>query len=138
MIEAKELRIGNYVKTDLKDSDFDNNIYQIETIANEFPTLNTIEFGIGVIDWNNIKPIPLTEEWLVKFGFVKRFDSFLLRHKNGVISTYLSDNSVGLYDSEHSYNIGFGLNMGELRVKHIHQLQNLYFALTNEELKITE
>jgi len=58
-MEVRELRIGNLVS-------YDNRVFEIDTIAKEFPTLNTIDFGIGVVDWNNIKPIPITEEWLLK------------------------------------------------------------------------
>jgi len=56
--------VGNLVK-------YDGKIYELDTIAAEFPTLNTDEFGIGVVDWNNIEPIPLTPEILVRFGFEK-------------------------------------------------------------------
>jgi len=70
-MKANELRIGNLVS-------YDGRIFEIDTIAKEFPTLNTIEFGIGVVDWENIEPIPLPEEWLIKFGFEKDdvFDKF--------------------------------------------------------------
>ena len=47
MIDKKDLRIGNSVM-------YDNRIFQISAITDEFPLLNTPEFGIGVVDWNNI------------------------------------------------------------------------------------
>ena len=63
MINKTDLRIGNSVM-------YDNRIFQIAAITDEFPLLNTPEFGIGVVDWNNIHPIPITEEALVKMGAV--------------------------------------------------------------------
>ena len=64
MIQAKDLRIGNWVM-------YDNKIFEVDTISMEFPTLNTIEFGIGVVKWDKLNPIPLTEELLIKCGFKK-------------------------------------------------------------------
>lgn len=47
MIKPNELRIGNLVQ-------YEGRIFQIATIAPEFPTLNTDEFGIGVVSWEEI------------------------------------------------------------------------------------
>jgi hypothetical protein len=57
-----------------------------------------------------IKAIPLTEEWLLKFGFVK--------DKLTNYDWYKGDFEICIHD-----------------IKHVHQLQNLYHALTGEELK---
>lgn len=62
MIKANELRLGNWVK-------YDNRYFQIHSIADVFPTLNTDEFGIGVVDYNNISPVELTPEILEAAGF---------------------------------------------------------------------
>ena len=72
-------------------------------------------------DNSEYKPIPLTEEWLLKFGFDSMF-SGAGYHKNGV---EIGNNHNGFYILATSYQIEF-----------IHQLQNLYFALTGEELTI--
>lgn len=64
-MKPEEVRYKNLVE-------YDGRIFEIDTIAEEFPTLNTAEFGIGVVDWNNLKPIPLTEEWLIRFGFERK------------------------------------------------------------------
>ncbi len=61
IIKASETRIGNLVE-------YDGRVFEIHSISETLPTLNTIEFGIGVVDWNNLKPIPLTEDWLVRLG----------------------------------------------------------------------
>lgn len=64
-----------------------------------------------------IKPIPITEEWLLKFGFTKPKDSegYLL---NGLV----------FYD-------GFLSSNQKEKLKYVHQLQNLYHALTGSELQ---
>jgi hypothetical protein len=117
-MKANELRIGNLVS-------YDGRVFEIDTIAKEFPTLNTIEYGIGVVDWGNIEPIPLTEEWLLKFGF-ESFHKRDFKKKGLFITTYFATPQT-LVDDD------FG-NKRVLELKYVHQLQNLYFALTNEEL----
>lgn len=69
------------------------------------------------------EPIPLTEEWFYKFGFSKSNGWF---EKNGIELFNIAD----LY---------FRANHPiKADVKFVHQLQNLYFALTNEELIISK
>ena len=126
-MEAKEkqYRIGNLIK-------YDGRVFEIDSIAKEFPTLNTEEFGIGVVDWNNIKPIPLTKQLLLKCGFkhvhtgwfeINSFGSEFM-HFNVCASGAVSVDNGG--DSE--------IVIADL--KFIHQLQNLYFAITGKELEL--
>lgn len=67
------------------------------------------------------EPIPLTEEWFYKFGFSK---SNVWFEKNGIELFNIAD----LYFRA-KYPI-------KADVKFVHQLQNLYFALTGEELTV--
>jgi hypothetical protein len=106
-MEANELRIGNFILL-TKDNFYTSKIYQLSG------------FDICKLDESNCfdaKPIPLTEEWLLKFGIINRqiwvFEIF-------------GDNKRGFHISSES---------GEwIFIEHVHQLQNLYFALTGEEL----
>ena len=43
LMKAEEFRIGNWVE-------HDNRYFKIHSIAKVFTTLDTIEFGIGVVD----------------------------------------------------------------------------------------
>ena len=81
---------------------------------------------------NCCEPIPLTEEWLLKFGFEKSggglyltYETFEMYYINGVLglSARVSDPNEGYIDT---------------KIKYVHQLQNLHFALTGEELTIKE
>lgn len=119
MIKAEEVRRGNLVE-------YDGRVFEIDVIAEEFPTLNTTEFGIGVVDWNNIRPIPLSEEWLVKMGFV--------RHPWGLVkSGLLFKDDLNHPCEELTLEVGNGFRV---TVNSVHQLQNLTHSLTGEELKI--
>jgi hypothetical protein len=82
-------------------------------------------------------PIPLTEEWLLKFGFIKNTYPNLHWFK-------CLDNGDKLSITEHKQygsnkHLSFYFNCGgyssiDLQLINVHQLQNLYFALTGEEL----
>lgn len=125
MIQANEVRIGNWIE-------YDNRFFQIDTIAEVFPTLNTGEFGIGVVDWNNIKPIPLTEEILFKCCFILDFND-CYTDVNGNFYLFINrGNVLGLNNG----NIYYSASKGAIHIKYLHQLQNLYFALIGKELEI--
>lgn len=126
MIQANETRRNNYVL-------FENEIYQIDTIADEFPTLNTAKFGIGVVSWSNLQPIPLTEDILLNCGFKStQIGLFQLR--------ILNRGSINVHISSKRLNVELGTTgnylFGDTDIKYLHQLQNLYFALTQQELNI--
>jgi hypothetical protein len=80
-------------------------------------------------------PIPLTEEWLLKFGFKKDLDgSFVF----GLLSMFkdkrLKQNVYIYTESTQSLSDGQWVVINDLKLQYVHQLQNLYFALTGEEL----
>jgi hypothetical protein len=116
-MKASELRIGNYI----------NEVEDGLIIVN---SIDSREHRFYVTDQNGdingedfIEPIPLTEEWLERFGFEYsdlNGDSGLW--KIPPFQIYGKYNQF-LYDYR-------------LDVNYVHQLQNLYFALTGEELTI--
>ena len=116
-MKANELRIGNWVKYFYPVMELDIPEYQVENGAD-----------IQVHDNHNVfQPIPLTEEWLVKFGMVKKMTVFE-KEKNSMFA---------VKEWEGDYVIFWGDNrLPKVEPKYVHQLQNLYFALTGEELTI--
>jgi hypothetical protein len=124
-MKANEIRLGNLVT-------YDGRVFEIDTIAKEFPTLNTIEFGIGVVDWMNINSIPLTEEWLIKFGFGDaRITNRLYTRKktDGFYGFYINKETMSYCTFDYEGTID-----DIIKIEYVHQLQNLYFAVTGEEL----
>lgn len=83
--------------------------------------------------WADLKPIPLSEEVLLKCGVIlEEEDRFVIKDDD---FDYIIDTDVeglfliGLrYSKEVKY---FSSN-----VLYLHQLQNLYYALTGEELEV--
>lgn len=135
-MKATDLRIGNLV-----------NEYGIPTIINS-RMLQGIESANElnkiIID---LSYIPLTEEWLLKFGFEKYEwnDSFFIKTKFGHLMIQFYKKEIHLFFT----NIGSdsqGIKMdgrkflGNVKstqnIHYVHQLQNLYFALTGEELTL--
>jgi hypothetical protein len=115
-MKSTELRLGNLVMREL-----------------EVISINSL--SIAVNDWgrtNNLRtqdftPIPLTEEWLVKFGFDKK------GYKDGL--SIILENKLG-YKNGRTYFKSWCIL--ESQPKYAHSLQNLYFALTGQELEISE
>jgi hypothetical protein len=120
-MKAKDLRIGNLV--------MDNAKVKIVTsgmISN---------WDIIKKDYGGYKPIPLTEEWLVRFGF-----EYIDYYNNYRIIAGDYYNSVQLRDGEWLYNgdISDASCYGIREIKYVHTLQNLYHALNDEELTLNE
>ena len=114
MIQANELRIGNLIKhVSKKDEYLETDVQRLANVSR-----NPIPY----------KPIPLSEEWLLKFGFKydKPHDLF---SKYG-FDIQLLDDGIEFYIGE--YGSYFTL------LNYVHQLQNLYFALTQTELELKQ
>ena len=127
-IKAEELMIGNFVNhTD----DEDTWVMTIETLAAE--GCHTECNGIfDYIEAELLEPIPLTEEWLLKFGFKTDFYG-----GQGNVCYYASKGKFKIYSLEDnkSYQYDYTTNMFTM-IKHVHELQNLYYALKKQELTI--
>jgi hypothetical protein len=118
-MEARELRIGNLVRAKSPEK-----TEWVESHKISAYTLYSMVYPRAT-DFvkPDIEPIQLSEEWLLKFGFCK-FKNYNDFSKGGIII--------------HGRKRGFVLRKSVPDIKYVHQLQNLYFALTGEELEITK
>ena len=111
-----ELRIGNYVST----PDNDIHVWQFDRSDYDY------------YEMKDIKPIPLTEEWLIKLGFKPKENNFI-----GGQMWYIYEDPYTVIDL---INGKFEYELCEyersIDVIFVHQLQNIYHALTNNELII--
>jgi hypothetical protein len=129
-MKANELRLGNLVL---------NGGGNIKVITPQ--TISDFDNKLIVLN-----PIPLTEEWLLKFGFeksqeqwytIKYFTDCELATEQMAITYNLSSNRCAVFDAIEETDIVNILSYPiytSKKVLYVHQLQNLYFALTNEEL----
>ena len=138
-MDARELRIGNLVEcTEIGDTYTDRVpyygkcIFPVFSACTEFVKLNLGFGALQKVKAHEVNPILLTDEWLIKFGLEQGGYDFLFwtkETKNGIFTI--------CGDSEIEFGIRYN-NEIELQLKYVHQLQNLYFALTGEELAITK
>ena len=116
-MESNELRIGNLV------------------LNTDFNTVTEIKEG-WQIDSCDVyyEPIPLTEEWLLKFGFEKKENGLFTKKIEYIYNSlkYCDDYKIWIYyndDNDAACNAIADLN-------YVHELQNLYHCLCGKELQI--
>ena len=120
-MRVSELRIGNWVW-------YDETVFTYGISKSQFQvdgdTINSMLVNSDYADM--INPIELTEEWLEAFGFRKInhiHDGTIWVHSEFKITWYPG----GLTSVRGAFSWK--------RIEYVHQLQNLYFALTGEELQ---
>ena len=123
MIAANELRIGNWVKSN---NPHDGRFVKFKYFHEDLHVAFFYKEAIGAFT-KDIVGIPLTPEILEKCGFDR---NCILKISQGVNiewsygkEVWLTKEGEVIYEFENT--------------QHLHQLQNLYFALTNEELNYT-
>lgn len=129
---SKSLRIGNIA------------FYRVEDELDERKEWNEIniidaEDILSLEDYESKKqnhpysPIPLTEEWLENFGFEnEKIGGMIFTDYKRVDSSFkvlFVGGNIGIWQ------IAFEKHNLQVYIKYVHQLQNLFFILTDQELK---
>lgn len=123
-LRAQDLRIGNIF--------FIPGIERYVKVCSIFKTHFKCEDLNGVMFEESIRinyqPIPLTEEILLKCGFIKldKEDYFYILQYDMNLKIGEDLKLIAWYD----------LALNNVKIKYLHQLQNLYFALTGSELNV--
>jgi hypothetical protein len=134
-MKATELRIGNWVNGEFANGELKP--FQIFRID-------------GNDDCSGLEPIPLTPELLEKCGF-KKWKGRVMENTNIWMKKY--EHEAGYFDVDnkpvintstigirqyygHSLPDEFFYTDHHSKIEYLHQLQNLYYALTGEELEI--
>lgn len=125
-----QLRVGNFIGSDLK-ADPQNFFTVLEVgdtmkVCDGAYSLKDIDerrMLTNFIDVSNFEGIPLSEDWLIKFGFTKEkqfwsFEGFKVweSETNGKTHFYHINSEIIIY------------------FETVHKLQNVYFSITDEEL----
>jgi hypothetical protein len=121
-MRPEELRMGNYFKW----SDF----------ASMGIGVDRITHGQQIMDYIQLKEgIPLTEKWLLEFGFAQ--DVWEINGRSIKTDLFFKGH-LGLAKvggNNPDWQIFFDKTVKLIVfIQYVHQLQNLYFALTGEEL----
>ena len=126
---TRELMIGNYVMAinNYEDIFYVNCIYGYRDLNITSGIYKNYDTTI-----RDVKPIPLTEEWMIKFGFNKIIGKFVINPNSRYnVCVALRNNKWHLYndDCDAECNI-------ICEVETVHRLQNLFFDIWNFELTI--
>lgn len=118
-----ELRAGNYY--------MGRELNSLNWSVGEFKlmTMNHAMFNHLETYPEEYRGVPLTEDWLGKFGFIKHVRNWI----------WFDNHPISVKVKYQCFAVCF--IHGKLRpelvdIKFVHQLQNLYFCLTGEELQI--
>ncbi len=112
-MKSNELRIGNLVN-----------------VNSDMLSVTGADIAYFDFNGNDYSPIPLTPEILEKAGFYLQPQRISMWQR-GRVKIWMGNNALAYLkheDKDESYYIG--------ECKSLHKLQNLYFALTGEELPI--
>jgi len=127
MMEEKELRIGNYVN-------IEDTVLRVD--------LQELYYNSSLMN-----PIPLTEKWLSKFGFKKynftnKENGYIIENKEAsksiYIRTFIEPNTTNFFNVFNRSECERTKLQFIKSIKYVHQLQNLYFALTGQELTLKQ
>lgn len=117
-LKPQDLRIDNLIE-------FDGKIFKVKAIEQYIVTADQ---GKGNVDftYNEINPVPITEEWILKAGFLPATahdyfykNIFLINFGNAYYRAFLE-----------------GKTKIDIELTTINQLQNLIHSMTGEELEI--
>lgn len=115
-MKASELRIGNYIENT------DSQMASYMVVNADVIKQNELKM------YASLEPIQLTEEWLVKFGF---------EHEDHYLELQIHEHLSIIYMGYLALMIdGVIIQVNNTNSDKLHQLQNLYFALTGKELTL--
>ena len=133
MLAVSELRVGNYFLAD----DQPQTVSAINVIADA--PAQSLEIGFYTGDQlhylpagsQRLQPMPLTDELLQKCGF--KFDTYFKRwqKKKKIFGPGVDMELDGDYTA-----LDFSGSPVLKEIKHLHHLQNLYYALKRQELMV--
>jgi hypothetical protein len=135
-MKASELRIGNLTeyfiidKLDERKEFWEVNALDIDDISD----INRLGYKLA-----GYRPIPLTEEWLLRFGFERIKINTSVK---GIWIIYYKLNDFVVYLLSDFFEVELikknkeQFNLRKVFKKEVHILQNLYFAIINQELTL--
>ena len=129
-MEAKNLRIGNFVSDANASDSFFAQVKKLD--------YSRCYYGQFHSAYSDLKPIPLTKEWLDKFGFddseYKEGYTGIDYRTNLIMDFVLTKpNFMGEWQNYYTYDLG---QHRFVALHYVHELQNLFFAVTATELEL--
>lgn len=119
-----ELRPNNTVG--MKLDVFPHNIFTVTEVGDTMKVWDGADSHFFDVD--DLQGVPLTKEWLKKFGFMPAKDQY------GGYLKELSAHEGSIRIRHNSICLEWFSGVNHVRLDFVHQLQNLYYALTGEDL----
>lgn len=122
-MKASDLRIGNLTRDKINKTSYEINVRSLLYLIE----CEELEKEIS------IEPIPLTEEWLFKFGFLKNEDDEFIKGLVCLENRFTDEFSKDIDPRD------FGVWVSDryiMEIRSVHQLQNLYQVLHLKELEL--
>ena len=127
MIKTKDLRLGNYVTDNSGFTMYVVGIYEDTVLLN----FEGNECDVWEVDEKDLRGIMLDTELLIKSGFKRQVTGIGWdKYSNVVVDLSLAPLSNG------SYIPVYHINGEMVKIMYLHQLQNLFYVLTQKELEI--
>ena len=120
-LDSHEIRLGNTYKIELGDGTYKSDLINLEDLS------NLLDDDLD----DFYQAMEIDESWLIRLGFKAVSDisySFPKPYDNLELAYY---GSINGFKKGWVITKLFGLSNG---IKYVHELENLYFALTGEEL----
>ena len=125
-MKVEELRVGNYLEKDGK-IEMVSSIHSDNTIRLQ-ENKNANCHGCYSLNKPIIKPIPLSEDWMLNFNFEQQTSDYFVIDLAGFSMRYYYNFSGSTWK--------FELEDKIIELYYVHQLQNLFHSLTGEELTL--
>lgn len=151
-MEAKNFRIGNFVNLrnwqdeicffsefDITQKQIDNLIeygdgfVRVLSISNNEMDLMAYGYDLDYFSYKEILPIPITPQWIENFGFNLTISNKGLGYKQHGFKMCGFDI---MFYMEYNAKPDCYLENKNINIYYIHELQNLFFALTGKELEL--
>lgn len=128
-LQAKDLRIGNLVQLDSSKNlhpKRDSYIREVENITEDGINDQTWEYNFGGDRWEDLEPIPLTEEWYNKLDVEQITKLFKILPLKFDMSTgeKVTLRLIGIE--------------GDVLYNYVHEIQNVIGAMSGEELTLKQ
>ena len=125
MNNPKDFRIGNLVKLPIY-YDESESCHALTGLDDEHPYVKCIT--MDYLEWDEIKPLPLTEIWFLRLGFQKSDGYYMIANTGFYFGISLDGKAMFMFEEE---------NTCPSRIEYVHQLQNLHRYFTGIELEIS-
>lgn len=118
-MDATQLRTGNYLQSR------NNEVFKVDAMQ-----ISWIEDEINEQLTHYWDYIPLTEDWLLKFGFEKAGE-------NEKFIEYLCSDFFWIFYVKNKNKFQYYYSPDDFHIDYVHQLQNLFYSLAGKELQNT-